>query len=131
MRGAVLGALASVVLWAMAPAVIAQVVDEPLGPNRDFSGVWVSYRDPDARPAAAGPIPMPPAIPFTEEGKRRRAEYDKITFNDGSTPGSLGGDNPGAHCVPYGMPSMMQSAGGYPIEFIQKGTAGWSQQADI
>jgi len=120
MRGAVLGVLAGAMLWTMGSAVVAQSADEPLGPDRDFSGVWTSYRDPGARPTAAGPIGAPPAIPFTEEGKRRKAEYDKLTGNDGSTPGSLGGDNPGAHCVPYGMPTMMQSAGGYPIEFIHR-----------
>ena len=31
-----------------------------------------------------------------------------------------GSDNPAAFCVPYGMPTMMQSAGGYPIEFIHR-----------
>ena len=92
--------------------------DEPITAARDFSGVWTTYAEPGAPPRAAGPIGVQAPAPFTAEGKRRKAEYDKITGNDGSTPGSLGGDNPGAHCVPYGMPTMMQSAGGYPIEFI-------------
>ena len=115
-RGAII--LASLALCAAASAGIAQNTDEALTPARDFSGVWTTYRDPGAPPTAAGPIAAPPKAPFTAEGERRKAEYDKITGNDGSTAGSLGGDNPGAHCVPYGMPTMMQSAGGYPIEFI-------------
>jgi hypothetical protein len=61
-----------------------------------------------------------PQIPFTPEGARRKAEYGRLTGADTAAPGSLGGDNPGAHCVPYGMPTMMQSAGGYPIEFIHR-----------
>jgi hypothetical protein len=116
MRGPVLGVLAGAMLWAA--GAVAQQADEPITPARDFSGVWTTYRDPNAPPFAGGPFAAPPKPPFTAEGERRKAEYDKITGNDGSTPGSLGGDNPGAHCVPYGMPTMMQSAGGYPIEFI-------------
>ena len=118
MRGAIPGILAVAALWAVAPGAVAQQADEPLSAARDFSGVWTSYRDPGAPPTAAGPIAAPPKPPFTAEGARRKAEYDKITGNDGSTAGSLGGDNPGAHCVPYGMPTMMQSAGGNPIEYI-------------
>lgn len=110
--------LAVVAGLALGVATAALAQDEPITPARDFSGVWTTYRDPAAPPRAAGPIGAQPQAPFTAEGKRRKAEYDKITGNDGSTPGSLGGDNPGAHCVPYGMPTMMQSAGGYPIEFI-------------
>jgi hypothetical protein len=120
MRVSALGVLAGAAVLALTPAVAALAADEALTPARDFSGVWTSYRDPGAPPAAAGPIGAPPPAPFTEEGRRRKAEYDKLTGNDGSTPGSLGGDNPGAHCVPYGMPTMMQSAGGYPIEFIMR-----------
>jgi hypothetical protein len=103
---------------ATAASAVAQSGDEPITPARDFSGVWTTYRDPGAAPSAAGPIGAQPQAHFTAEGERRKAEYAKLTVNDGSTPGSLGGDNPGAHCVPYGMPTMMQSAGGYPIEFI-------------
>lgn len=120
MRGPLLGALAGAMLIAIAQAAIAHENHEPLAAERDFSGVWTTYRDSGGPPVAGGPIGAPPPIPFTEEGARRKAEYDKLTFNDGSTPGSLGGDNPGAHCVPYGMPTMMQSAGGYPIEFIHR-----------
>jgi len=120
MRGPVLGVVAGAVLWATAPFALAQEGVEPLTPARDFSGVWTTYREPGGPPVAGGPIGAAPQIPFTTEGARRKAEYDKLTFNDGSTPGSLGGDNPGAHCVPYGMPTMMQSAGGYPIEFIHR-----------
>jgi hypothetical protein len=118
MRLRIMALAAGLALCAVVPGALAQQADEPITPQRDFSGVWTSYRDPGAPITAGGPFAAPPKPPFTEEGARRKAEYDKITGNDGSTPGSLGGDNPGAHCVPYGMPTMMQSAGGYPIEFI-------------
>lgn len=118
MRRGFAAALVGVALGLTAAAAIAQSGDQALTPARDFSGVWTTYRDPSAAAGAAGPIGAQPQASFTEEGKKRKAEYDKITGNDGSAPGSLGGDNPGAHCVPYGMPTMMQSAGGYPIEFI-------------
>jgi hypothetical protein len=118
MRRHVLASIAAF-LCLLAPPAAAQ--DEPLTPARDFSGVWTTYRDPGAPPGPGGPgAAAPPTIPFTPEGARRKAEYDKLTGADVAAPGSLGGDNPGAHCVPYGMPTMMQSAGGYPIEFIHR-----------
>lgn len=120
MRGAILTILAGAALWAVAPGASAQQADEPLTPQRDFSGVWTTYGDPDAPPKAGGPIAAPSKVPFTAEGARRKAEYDKLVGADKAAPGSFGGDNPAAHCVPYGMPTMMQSAGGYPIEFIHR-----------
>jgi hypothetical protein len=101
-----------------ATASLAQPADQPLTPERDFSGVWTTYSEAKG-PTAAGPIgaiPAPP--PFTAEGKRRSDEYRRLVGETTSGTGSFGGDNPAAHCVPYGMPTMMQSAGGYPIEFI-------------
>ncbi|MGX7895943.1 hypothetical protein [Tsuneonella sp. HG222] len=92
----------------------ASTEDEALTPERDFSGVWVQYVDPSVPPSFAFPTPD---VPFTPEGKRRRDEYFKVTMA-GDSP--FGGDNPGAHCVPYGMPTMMQMAGSYPIEFIHR-----------
>jgi hypothetical protein len=120
MRGPVLGILAGAMLWAVAPGAIAQHADEGLTPQRDFSGVWTTYRDPGAPAGAAGPIPPAPPPPFTPEGKRRAEEYRKLVGADAPQTGSFSGDNPAAHCVPYGMPTMMQSAGGYPIEFIHR-----------
>src|SRR5690606_32983667 len=81
---------------------------------------WTTYRDPGAPATAAGPIAGTPPPPFTPEGKRRAAEYEKLVGADQPSTGSFSGDNPAAHCVPYGMPTMMQSAGGYPIEFIHR-----------
>ncbi|MGZ5790879.1 MAG: hypothetical protein ACXWI7_01395 [Croceibacterium sp.] len=101
----------------VATASLAQAADQPITPERDFSGVWTTYAEPGA-PPFGGLRAAPPELPLTAEGKRRRDKYRKLTGEDKAAPGSLGGDNPGAHCVPYGMPTMMQSAGGYPIEFI-------------
>ena len=117
MRLRALGIVAGAALWAMSPAALAQgQADEPLTPARDFSGVWTTYAEPGAAPFG-GRGAGQSEVPFTEEGKRRSEEYAKLV-GAGSSP--LGGDNPGAHCVPYGMPTMMQSAGGYPIEFIHR-----------
>jgi hypothetical protein len=82
----------------------------------DFSGVWTLYLLPGQSPFD-GLGASRPELPFTAEGKRRRDEFEKLVMADKSP---LGGDNPGAHCVPYGMPTMMEQAGGYPIEFIQR-----------
>ena len=81
----------------------------------DFSGVWTVYIAPGENPGFSfGPTEEPP---FTPEGKRRFDEYRKLV---GITGEPLVGENPGAYCVPYGMPSMMEQAGFYPIEFIQR-----------
>jgi len=82
----------------------------------DFSGVWTLYVEPGQSPLAGFAMETPD-LPLTAEGKRRREEYLKLVKADVSP---LGGDNPGAHCVQYGMPGMMQQAGAYPIEFIQR-----------
>lgn len=86
------------------------------GQRPDFSGVWTLFSEPGADPFAGFSMARP-ELPFTAEGKRLRDEYLKLTFADASP---LGGDNPGAHCVQYGMPTMMEQAGGYPIEFIYR-----------
>lgn len=113
MRLPVLCAAAFMAVSVVAPAGIAQAADEALTPARDFSGVWTTYRAPGQGPAGAGgPVAAQPEPPFTPEGKRLRDEFVKL-----AGPGS---DNPAAFCVQYGMPTMMQSAGGYPIEFIHR-----------
>jgi hypothetical protein len=112
MRQFVLGVLAGTMLYALSPAAApAQTANAPLTAARDFSGVWTTYYPPGPRPAFQRGAP-PPALPFTDEGSRLAAEFAKL-----ATPA---GDNPGSYCVPYGMPTMMQSAGGYPIEFIHR-----------
>ncbi len=105
--------VAGVAIAALATSAFAQV-DEPLTPARDFSGVWTTYRAPSVGggPQAGGPAAPAAEPPFTEEGRRRRDEFRLLAGE--------GGDNPAAHCVQYGMPTMMQSAGGYPIEFIHR-----------
>jgi hypothetical protein len=112
---------AALLLGMMGTAALAQSA-EPLTPARDFSGVWTTYRPPSADngPQAGGPVAAPQETPFTTEGLRRRDEYRKLV-GEGADPSSgISGDNPAAHCVVYGMPTMMQSAGGYPIEFIHR-----------
>ena len=90
-------------------AALAQQADATVPAAHDFSGVWTTYRPPGEAFAITrgGERPEPP---FTPEGKRRWDEYKALQ--------GVTGDGPAAHCVPYGMPTMMQSAGGYPIEFI-------------
>jgi hypothetical protein len=110
MRLPILGGLAAVAACLLAPVTTARAADEPLTASRDFSGVWTTYTPPGPRAPFVRGAP-PPELPLTAEGRRLRDEYGKLAIN---------GDNPGAYCVPYGMPTMMQSAGGYPIEFIQR-----------
>ncbi len=76
----------------------------------DFTGVWTMYVEPGQSPRGFGRTP--PNQPFTPEGRRRYDEYRKLLGPEAA--------NPAAYCVDYGMPSMMEQAGGYPIEFIQK-----------
>jgi hypothetical protein len=84
----------------------------------DFSGVWTSSTRPNAPPSAGA---RAGSLPLTEEGQRRRAEYQQLIQPVlDSSPTGTGQDNPGAYCVTYGMPSMMLSVGAYPIEFIQR-----------
>lgn len=77
----------------------------------DFTGVWTMYLAPGESPFAAFGRGAP-ALPLTREGQQRRDEYQKLLGPEVA--------NPAAYCVDYGMPSMMEQAGAYPIEFIQK-----------
>ena len=80
----------------------------------DLTGVWSTFVQPGAKapPGGGGRGRMAP-LPFTAEGKRRNDEYKKLLGPEQA--------NPGAYCVDYGMPQMMEMAGGYPLELIQKG----------
>lgn len=79
----------------------------------DFTGVWGLYVEPGKGPAIGGGVFFGQApLPFTPEGTRRNAEYRQLLGPENA--------NPGAYCVDYGMPMMMEMAGGYPIEFIHK-----------
>ena len=80
----------------------------------DFTGVYESYRAPQGQGQgrAGGPGGGRPALPLTEEGKRRVEEYNVL-----SGPTRLNG---ATFCANYGVPGMMGLPGSYPIEFIQK-----------
>jgi hypothetical protein len=80
----------------------------------DFTGVYESYRAPQGQGQgrAGGPGGGRPALPLTEEGKRRVEEYNVL-----SGPTRLNG---ATFCATYGVPGMMGLPGSYPIEFIQK-----------
>lgn len=75
----------------------------------DFSGVWTTYTEPGGGRRPRGPAPE---LPLTAEGKRLVEEYRALVgpFDD----------NAATYCTTYGIPTMMESAGGYPIEFIHK-----------
>lgn len=77
----------------------------------DFTGIWTIYLAPGESPFGNFGRPPPPQ-PFTAEGQRRSDEYRKLLGPENA--------NPGAYCVDYGMPTMMEQAGAYPVEFIQK-----------
>ena len=96
-------ALASVISFFATP-LIAVAAQHP-----DFSGIWIPAPG-QARASGFGGAPKD--LPFTEEGKRRVDEYQKLIGPERA--------NPGAYCVDYGVPTMMRSPGSYPLEFIQK-----------
>jgi len=77
----------------------------------DFTGLWSAYSEPGQGRFSGFGGPGPD-LPLTEEGKHRIEEYNKLLGPERA--------NPGAYCVDYGVPSMMQMPGFYPIEFIQK-----------
>jgi hypothetical protein len=79
----------------------------------DFTGVWSTYVESGRAPPGGGGRRSTAPLPFTPEGKRRNDEYRQLLGPEQA--------NPGAYCVDYGMPQMMEMAGGYPLEFIQKG----------
>ena len=82
---------------------------EPVHP--DFTGLWMAHREPGQGRFSGFGAPMA-NLPLTEEGKRRMDEYSKLLGPERA--------NPGAYCVDYGVPSMMQLPGMYPMEFIHK-----------
>jgi len=102
-------AVATAIVWGQTAAGADADAARP-----DFTGVWGTFRS--GQPAG-GPARRPPGfalqpLPFTPEGKRRSEEYQKLVGPEQA--------NPAAYCTDYGMPTMMEAAGGYPIEFIQK-----------
>jgi hypothetical protein len=82
----------------------------PPAKTPDFTGVWGNYFPPGA-PRTFTRQP-PPALPFTDDARKKLAAYHALV--DATQ------DNPGAHCLGYGMPASMLSSGGYPMEIIQR-----------
>ncbi len=90
---------AALIFTAVAHAHSTAAADEP-----DFSGVWQAYASvPQFGPGQAAAL--------TEEGARR-VEAFFAQFGDDYV-------EPGAYCVPPGMPATMTSMVSYPIEIIQ------------
>ncbi len=77
----------------------------------DFTGLWTGHREPGQGRASGFGGPRA-GLPLTDEGQRRIEEYRKLLGPENA--------NPAAYCVDYGVPTMMELPGGYPLEFIQK-----------
>jgi len=77
----------------------------------DFTGLWTAHREPGQGRASGFGGPRA-GLPLTDEGQRRIEEYRKLLGPENA--------NPAAYCVDYGVPTMMELPGGYPLEFIQK-----------
>jgi hypothetical protein len=95
---------------ALIVAATATICGAVAAQQPDFTGVYESYRAPQGQgqARAAGR----PALPLTEEGRRRVEEYSVL-----SGPTRLNG---ATFCASYGVPAMMALPGSYPIEFIQR-----------
>ncbi|HEU4620010.1 MAG TPA: hypothetical protein VFV10_18375 [Gammaproteobacteria bacterium] len=90
-------------------ACAASSAAEPEHP--DFTGIWTAHRE--AGQGRASGFAGPRAdLPLTDEGRHRIAEYQKLLGPERA--------NPAAYCVDYGVPTVMEMPGGYPLEFIQK-----------
>jgi hypothetical protein len=103
-RGALLVTVAGIACGAAISVAEAQ--------QPDFTGLWETYRAPQGQGRGAGPGGGRPALPLTEEGRRRVEEYGVL-----AGPTRLNG---ATFCADYGVPTMMSMPGSYPLEFIQK-----------
>jgi hypothetical protein len=90
-------------------ACAAASAAEPEGP--DLTGLWTTYREPGQGRASGFGGPRAD-LPLTAEGRRRIEEYRKLLGPENA--------NPAAYCVDYGVPTVMELPGGYPIELIHK-----------
>jgi hypothetical protein len=99
------------VLPATALILVGAVLSAAEPEHPDFTGVWQAYRGaPQARASGFG---GPRAgLPLTDEGRRRTEEYSKLLGPERASAA--------AYCVDYGVPTMMEQPGEYPLEFIQK-----------
>lgn len=77
----------------------------------DFTGVWTAHREPGQGRFSGFGGPRAD-LPLTEEGRRQIEEYNKLLGPERA--------NPGAYCVDYGVPTMMEMPGAYPLEFMHK-----------
>lgn len=77
----------------------------------DFTGIWRTYRGagPFGTDFRASRLEDPP---FTDEARRKVAEYRALV--------EPAGDTPGAFCLGTGMPGSMLGSGAYPMEIIQR-----------
>ena len=76
----------------------------------DFTGVYTSYSEGGARPAAGRRDSS--ELPMTPVARKKVADYRALV-----EPTSV---NPGAFCLGTGMPGSMLGSGGYPMEIIQR-----------
>ena len=103
MRGAIVVLTAMSLLAATLLAPTVQAAEDP----RDFSGVWQAFATAPTVSAAAA------AGTFTNDGEVRLADFAA------RYPNMVEGD---AYCMPAGMPSMMTSIAGNPIDITQTPT---------
>jgi hypothetical protein len=98
--------LAAVVgVFACGALVTARTADE----HPDLTGIWTTYNEPGQAPRGRG---VRPDLPFTEEAKKKIAEYRALVDPRGDTPGGF--------CLGTGMPGSMLGSGGYPMEIHQR-----------
>lgn len=101
----------SLVLCAAATLATAAVWAQEPPQRPDFTGLWTTHREPGQRGFSGFGGPRAD-LPLTDEGRRRIEEYRKLLGPENA--------NPAAYCVDYGVPTVMEQPGGYPLEFIQK-----------
>ena len=99
----------SALIVTVAAALCGAAISVAEAQQPDFTGLWETYRERAARASAGG---ARPALPLTEEGRRRVEEYGAL-----AGPTRLNG---ATFCADYGVPAMMSLPGSYPLEFIQK-----------
>lgn len=92
------------VVASVACATLSACTPQPAAPARpSFAGVWLAF-------ASEGSSPAPELSPAGKAAVERfYAEYTTVP-------------DPGAYCVANGMPGVMLSLAGYPIEILQSPT---------
>jgi hypothetical protein len=103
--------LRSTTCLAVGAAALLACADVLADEQPDFTGLWTGYSAPGQRGFSGFGGPRA-GLPLTDEGRRRMDEYSQLIGPERA--------NPAAYCVDYGVPSMMELPGSYPIEFIHK-----------